>query len=145
MLTTGPRYSSQEEMMGLISSFRAIDIDEKGAVAKPEVIKALESSREASYDQVRETLKEVSIDSSGKVELEDYVELVAKLRAGRNASAGVVTKGKVTVKGANASTQHTINEDERTEFTRHINSVSAACPMLKFVNRGQARTHIPPV
>ena len=33
----------------------------------------------------------------------------------------MVSKGKVTVKGSNASTQHTINEDERTEFTRHIN------------------------
>jgi uncharacterized protein YxeA len=33
-------------------------------------------------------------------------------------------KGKVSVKGSNASVQHTINEDERTEFTRHINSVS---------------------
>lgn len=27
----------------------------------------------------------------------------------------------MTVKGSNASVQHTINEDERTEFTRHIN------------------------
>lgn len=52
------------------------------------------------------------------------LQLLAKLRAGRNAGAGAVTKGKVTVKGSNASVQHTINEDERTEFTRHINSVS---------------------
>lgn len=53
-------------------------------------------------------------------------QLLAKLRAGRNASAGTVTKGKVTVKGSNASVQHTINEDERTEFTRHINSVGVS-------------------
>lgn len=49
-------------------------------------------------------------------------QLFAKIRAGRNVTAGAVTKGKVTVKGSNASVQHTINEDERTEFTRHINS-----------------------
>lgn len=51
-------------------------------------------------------------------------QLRAKLRAGRNAQAGAATKGKVTVKGTNTNIQHTINEDERTEFTRHINQVS---------------------
>ncbi|PWN47894.1 hypothetical protein IE53DRAFT_389952 [Violaceomyces palustris] len=109
-------------MMGLISRFRAIDVEEKGSVPKLDVVKAIQDQGEATYDQVRETLKEVNLDASGRVELEDYVDLLAKIRAGRNASAGTVTKGKVTVKGSNASVQHTINEDERTEFTRHINS-----------------------
>ncbi|PWN44966.1 hypothetical protein IE81DRAFT_320555 [Ceraceosorus guamensis] len=113
---------SQEEMMGLISRFRAIDVEEKGSVPKQDVMKAIADAGEASYDQARETLKEVDVDSSGRVELDDYVDLLAKLRAGRNAGAGAVTKGKVFVKGSNASVQHTINEDERTEFTRHINS-----------------------
>ncbi|PWN36179.1 uncharacterized protein FA14DRAFT_52498 [Meira miltonrushii] len=112
---------SQEEMMGLISRFRTIDIDEKGSIDKQNVMKAIQESGEATYDQVRETLKEVSLDSSGRVELDDYVDLLAKLRAGNNATAGTATKGKMTVKGSNASVQHTINEDERTEFTRHIN------------------------
>ena len=31
--------------------------------------------------------------------------------------------GKVTVKGSNANVSHTINEDERSEFTVHINGV----------------------
>lgn len=48
-------------------------------------------------------------------------QLIARLRKGSNAEAGVVNKGRVTVKGSNASTQHSINEDERSEFTRHIN------------------------
>ncbi|UZJ51374.1 hypothetical protein CBS101457_000694 [Exobasidium rhododendri] len=112
---------SQQEMMGLISQFRGIDVEEKGSVDKQNLMKAMQDSGEANYDQIRETLKEVNLDSSGKVELEDYVDLLAKLRAGRNAGAGEVTKGKVTVKGSNASVQHTINEDEKSEFTRHIN------------------------
>lgn len=33
--------------------------------------------------------------------------------------------GKIHVQGSNANTTHTINEDERTEFTRHINAVLA--------------------
>ncbi|SNX87647.1 probable SAC6 - actin filament bundling protein, fimbrin [Melanopsichium pennsylvanicum] len=113
---------SQEEMMGLISRFRNLDVEEKGSIPKQDVIKAIQDQGDASYDQVRETLKEVDLDASGRVELDDYVDLLAKIRAGRNVSAGQVTKGKVFVKGATSSTQHTINEDERTEFTRHINS-----------------------
>jgi plastin-1 len=31
--------------------------------------------------------------------------------------------GKVTVQGANANINHTLNEDERREFTNHINGV----------------------
>lgn len=66
--------SSQEEMMQLISSFRSIDVEERGSVAKQDMIKTLQDQGE-SYDAVRETLKEVDLDSSGRVELEDYVDV----------------------------------------------------------------------
>lgn len=36
--------------------------------------------------------------------------------------------GRIHVGGATASSTHTINEDERTEFTRHINAVLAGDP-----------------
>lgn len=62
-------------MMGLISQFRNIDMEEKGSVDKQSLTKALQDTGEANYDQVRETLKEVNLDSSGRVELEDYVEV----------------------------------------------------------------------
>jgi hypothetical protein len=43
----------------------------------------------------------------------------------RQEKAGISTKaGKVTVQGSNANVSHTINEDERAEFTNHINLVS---------------------
>lgn len=127
--------------------------------AKPE-----SPSGKWTYDQVRETLKAVSVDSSGQVELDDFVDLVDKLRSGANAQAGKVLRGgalsglmgatggagagvgagagagvaqlhhqttggdkhgggKVLVKGSNTNITHSINEDERTEFTRHINQV----------------------
>ena len=44
---------------------------------KPAVISALQASGE-SYDLVRETLKAVSVDASGKVELEDWVEVSSR-------------------------------------------------------------------
>ncbi|KAF8308193.1 hypothetical protein DL93DRAFT_2126873 [Clavulina sp. PMI_390] len=121
---------SQDEMMQLISKFNAIDVDGTGRVGKSEVIGALQQSGEATYDTARETLKSVSVDASGKVELEDYVELVAKLRTQRDEQKNVlVTKaGKVTVKGTTESTSHTINQEERSQFTAHINGVLEGDP-----------------
>lgn len=54
-------------------------------------------------------------------------QLIAMLRGeGTNKRRSVeVNKHKITVQGSNANVSHTINEDERTEFTRHINSVLA--------------------
>jgi hypothetical protein len=50
-----------------------------GRVDKSQVLHALQASGE-SYDVVRETLKHVSVDASGKVELEDWVEVRLFLR-----------------------------------------------------------------
>lgn len=49
---------------------------------------------------------------------------VVSQRTGGHASKGSVS-GKIHVQGSNANITHTINEDERTEFTRHINAVLA--------------------
>jgi plastin-1 len=51
-----------------------IPTDSPGRVDKSAAISALQQSGE-SYDRVRETLKDVSVDASGKVELEDWVEV----------------------------------------------------------------------
>ncbi|WFD02897.1 fimbrin [Malassezia obtusa] len=113
---------SQEEMMSLINKFHQMDVDGKGSLDRQLVVKEVQDLEKASYDQVRATLKDVDLDASGRVEMEDYVDLIARIRKGSNAEAGVVNKGRVTVRGSNASTQHSINEDERSEFTRHINT-----------------------
>ncbi len=43
----------------------------------------------------------------------------------RSQTSSITTRaGKVTVQGSNANASHTINEDERREFTNHINGVS---------------------
>ncbi|TFY77556.1 hypothetical protein EWM64_g6456 [Hericium alpestre] len=113
---------SQEEMFDLINRFNAIDVDSSGRVDKAAVLHTLQSRGE-SYDRVRETLKHVSVDASGKVELEDWVETQLNVKL-RSKTSSISTKaGKVTVQGSNANVSHTINEDERREFTNHINSV----------------------
>lgn len=113
---------TQDEMFDLINRFNAIHTDTPGRIDKSSVLQALQQSGE-SYDQARETLKHVSVDASGKVELEDWVELNVKLRTQSKVSVLPTRAGKVTVQGSNANVSHTINEDERTEFTNHINGV----------------------
>ncbi|KAH9941264.1 fimbrin [Epithele typhae] len=113
---------SQDEMFDLISRFNAITTDSPGRVDKQTVLQSLQANGE-SYDRAREVLKHVSVDSSGKVELEDWVELNVKLRSQAKESILPSRAGKVTMQGSNANVSHTINEEEKSEFANHINSV----------------------
>lgn len=119
---------SQEEVMSLVSRFKEMDVDSKGSITKQEAITALSSgpNHEGTYDSVRTTLKEVQVDSSGQIELEDYIDLIAKLRMGRNKQAGKAVgspgKSRVMVQGSNSNIQHGILPDELSAFTSHINS-----------------------
>lgn len=142
---------TQEDLFSTIEKFRDIDLEDKGWVAKQQVLEAVSQSGKTSYDQARETLKKVNVDASGRVELDDYVELVAKLKesesapppttfnTGNDAPApsssssapsglqhrGVGAQARIVVSGSTTGTTHTINEEERREFTKHINSVLA--------------------
>ncbi|PKC03944.1 fimbrin [Rhizophagus irregularis] len=120
---------SQQGIFDLVAQFNKIDLDGNGALEQKEVVKALQEMGESnSYDEIRATLKEINLSSTGNVELDEFVELIVKLREGRNKSAFAVNKHKITVHGTSRNVSHTINEDERTEFTRHINQALAGDP-----------------
>ncbi|OCL04754.1 hypothetical protein AOQ84DRAFT_391335 [Glonium stellatum] len=145
----------QSEIFSLQDAFRKLDVDDKGYIDEATVIKATQNSEHQPYDVVRQALKEVELDSSRRVELEDYVDLISKLRVSSPAqqrmstgpqrprgfsgaattpsspghvSRGSLGGGRIQVQGSSANVTHTINEDERTEFTRHINAVLAGDP-----------------
>ncbi|KAI9724757.1 MAG: hypothetical protein M1812_000032 [Candelaria pacifica] len=143
----------QDEIFSLQDSFRKLDVDDKGYIDEGTVIKATQQSEKQPYDVVRQALKEVELDSSRRVELDDYVDLISKVRGsspaqkrmstgpGRSSaeagggaapSPGHASKssvgGRIQVQGSSSNVTHTINEDERTEFTRHINAVLAGDP-----------------
>ncbi|EXJ76251.1 fimbrin [Cladophialophora psammophila CBS 110553] len=143
----------QNEIFQLQDAFRKLDVDDKGYLDEATVIKATQQSERQSYDVVRQALKEVELDSSRRVELEDYVDLIAKVResspAQRRVSVGAQRPaagnglpsspahaskpslgggGKIHVQGSSANVTHTINEEERTAFTTHINAVLAGDP-----------------
>ncbi|KAB8068988.1 calponin homology domain-containing protein [Aspergillus leporis] len=138
----------QGEIFSLQDAFRKLDVDDKGYLDEATVIKATQQSERQPYDVVRQALKGVELDSSRRVELEDYVDVIrsttsqsgATGNAGNASPAAVlpgngagssrhVSKGsiggRIHVQGSSANVTHTINEDERTEFTRHINAVLA--------------------
>jgi plastin-1 len=139
----------QSDIFGLIEQFRAIDVDDKGWAEKKDIINAVSKSGSYTYDQARETLKQVDVDASGHVELDDYVELMAKLKEEAVGGSGLQvpvnqtiptspkinkaappiptanTAKKTYFGGKTSGTTHTINDEERIEFTRHINSVLA--------------------
>ena len=50
-------------------------MDDKGYLDEATVIKATQQSEHQPYDVVRQALKEVELDSSRRVELDDYVDV----------------------------------------------------------------------
>jgi plastin-1 len=63
----------QDEIFSLQDAFRKLDIDDKGYIDEATAIKATQASERQPYDVVRQALKEVELDSSRRVELDDYV------------------------------------------------------------------------
>jgi plastin-1 len=65
----------QDDIFRLQDSFRKLDGDDKGYLDEATVIKATQQSERQPYDVVRQALKEVELDSSRRVELDDYVDV----------------------------------------------------------------------
>jgi plastin-1 len=63
----------QNEIFSLTDAFRKLDVDDKGYIDEATAIKATQQTERQPYDVVRQALKEVDLDSSRRVELEDYV------------------------------------------------------------------------
>ncbi|KAI7695101.1 hypothetical protein KC353_g17965, partial [Hortaea werneckii] len=70
----------QDDIFGLTDAFRKLDTDDRGWVDEATAIKSATNSERKPYDVVRQALKEVELDSSRHVELDDYVDLISRLR-----------------------------------------------------------------
>jgi plastin-1 len=69
----------QADIFSLQDAFRKLDVDDKGYLDEAATIRAVQNSERQPYDVVRQALKEVELDSSRRVELEDYVDVRAQL------------------------------------------------------------------
>ena len=79
--TTSRKYPQfqQQDIFGLQDAFRKLDVDDKGYIDEATVIKATQQSERQPYDVVRQALKEVDLDSSRRVELDDYVDVRSRV------------------------------------------------------------------
>jgi len=69
----------QQEIFSLQDAFRKLDVDEKGYIDEATAIKATQASERQPYDVVRQALKEVELDSSRRVELDDFVGVSGRM------------------------------------------------------------------
>lgn len=81
ILTPCPRRKypqfQQDEIFSLQDAFHKLDLEDRGYLDEATVIKAAQQSERQPYDVVRQALREVGLDSSRRVELDDYVHVRA--------------------------------------------------------------------
>ncbi|KAJ1945009.1 fimbrin, partial [Linderina macrospora] len=122
----------------IVQKFSSLDLDANNGLDQRNVVKAVQSIEpERQYDEIRGALKRVEVSRPDVVELDEFVEVVALLREGDQAGGVGAKKAAQAFEGItsnrayekrtilqsrqNASSAHTINEDESEEFTNHIN------------------------
>ncbi|KAI8997172.1 fimbrin [Pilobolus umbonatus] len=112
------------DINALSDQFEEYDLDHDGLLDQKEIQNVIKlAGYTNSYDDIRANLKQVSSNTTGKIDLEEFIDLVNRLKEGRNKGAFDVHQHKILVRGEHGDATHTINEDELTEFTRHINMV----------------------
>ncbi|OMJ24650.1 Fimbrin [Smittium culicis] len=122
------------DIEGIIQKFNSLDLDSNGGLDQRFISKAVDSIEPGhSYDEVRAALKNVEVSRPGIVELDEFVELIASIKSGSTASvkekagfegissAKAFNRRTIITSKQNESSAHTINEDEKEEFTNHIN------------------------
>jgi plastin-1 len=94
----------QEGVMKLQDTFLRTDTEERGYLDEATAIKAAQDLERKSYDVVRATLKQVELDSSRRVELDDFVDVSSSTsRASNHDLAFVFTDIDIT---AHCQTSH---------------------------------------
>ena len=78
----------QGDLFALTDAFRKLDVDDKGYIDEATAIKATQTTERQPYDVVRQALREVELDSSRRVELEDYVDVSGNILNDRHQETG---------------------------------------------------------
>ncbi|KAI8637092.1 fimbrin [Parasitella parasitica] len=121
------------DINALIDKFEECDLDTDGLLDQREIQQACKDTGYSdNYDEIRANLKQVATSATGKIDVEEFIDLANRLKEGRNKGAFDVHQHKIRVQGANSDATHTINEDERTEFTRHINGIMEMDPDVSY-------------
>ncbi|KAI3404954.1 SAC6 [Candida oxycetoniae] len=106
-------------------TLKHVDVDASGHVELDDYVELIAKLKESTLDDTRaEGATKTSFSSSSSISSPPQQNVVSP---GRKKTAPPVptanTKNKTYIEGKTSGTTHTINDEERTEFTRHINSV----------------------
>ncbi|KAG8787884.1 hypothetical protein FRC15_007393 [Serendipita sp. 397] len=120
---------SEETLSSIISRFHKIPSSKVGWISQSAAITAAQASEGVTYNKARETIKAVRADATDTLAVEDWVEFIARLRSDAPATMVPGTRtGTYKMRGSHAEISHTIDEDERVEFTEYINTALASDP-----------------
>ncbi|KAG8833877.1 hypothetical protein FRC17_009918 [Serendipita sp. 399] len=120
---------SEDNLSTIILRFHKIPSSKIGWISQSAAITAAQAHEGVTYNKARETMKTVRADATDTLALEDWVEFIARLRS--NAPAAMVPgtrSGTFKMRGSHAEISHSIDEDERVEFTEYINTALASDP-----------------
>jgi len=65
----------QDGIFALQDTFKRIDEEDNGYLDEATAIKVVQQLEKKSYDEVRAALKQVELDSSRRVELDDFIDV----------------------------------------------------------------------
>ncbi len=66
----------QDQIFSIQDTFNRIDNEDRGYLDEATAIKAAQDLEHKPYDEVRASLKQVELDSSRRVELDDFVDVL---------------------------------------------------------------------
>ncbi|KAJ1656116.1 fimbrin [Dispira simplex] len=114
------------DIEALTQQFNSFSLDHNGLLDQRDLVKACQLAEPGKdYDEIRNAIRDINLNSARGVECEEFVEVVASLRStaakSESAFGALHNKKTITVRGSNENTAHSINEDEKAEFVIHIN------------------------
>jgi len=127
---------TEEELKEFHMHFDSFDKNGDGTIDSDELIKILKDLGEKhDAKTVRDLIKEVDTDNSGKVEFNEFLAVIASIRSGSSGKmanfARVYEKQKEMIQVKGHSGVHSYAQEEMSAFAEHFNFVLKNDPDLK--------------
>jgi len=127
---------TEEELKEFHMHFDTFDVNGDGTIDADELIKILKDLGE-KHDKktVKDLIKEVDTDNSGKVEFNEFLAVIASIRSGTTGKmanfARVYEKQKEMIQVKGHSGVHSYAQEEMSAFAEYFNNCLKADPDLK--------------
>ena len=116
-----------DDINSLVDRFNQCQLDSTQHIDQKQLISVCQTlPGNYSYDDVRDAIKRADVSTSGKLDVEEFLSVVAKLKDSVKSSVTKEDKAgrrRTVMMGKQAGTAHTFDEDEKVEFVQHINAI----------------------